>query len=267
MMKTDCEDMSRNQVMSRAGKGRKGPLWSFRGGCGPCFGLLAGGTDFCCMIPSVTLCLCYNGICSVLNAFHLFLPPQTSNSRQLNDKFCIYHCCTGQSINGNVVQKETQEPLWEPNLRPQDPVTELDRSGLQRAHILRPHSLISNTLFLNNHTVLRSWIHGPFNWFALYFRLYVLVSAGLVKTYSTQIPLGPEACGLILPLLCRVLSLIPADRFVSGRRPKLCQDCFQAMCEWISFPGHALTSLAQLAYGLKVSHSILAVWDPQTPHW
>lgn len=32
MMKTDCRDMSRNIVTSRAGKGKKGPLWSPQSG-------------------------------------------------------------------------------------------------------------------------------------------------------------------------------------------------------------------------------------------
>lgn len=58
---------------------------------------------------------------------------------------------------------------------------------------------------------------------------------------------GPEAWWCTLPLLCRVLPLVPAGRFLSGRRPELCQGCFQAIYGWILFPSPALSSLAQLA--------------------
>lgn len=63
-----------------------------------------------------------------------------------------------RALMGLHFKKKPGNHFGNPILRPHDPVTELDRSGLQRTHILRLHSQISKVLSLNNHTVLWSWV-------------------------------------------------------------------------------------------------------------
>lgn len=47
-------------------------------------------------------------------------------------------------------KKKPRSRFGNPTLRPQDLVPEQDRSGLQRVHIVRPHSQISKALSLKN---------------------------------------------------------------------------------------------------------------------
>lgn len=63
-----------------------------------------------------------------------------------------------RALMGLHFKKKPGNHFGNPILRPHNPVTELDRSGLQRTHILRPHSQISKVLSLNNHTILQSWV-------------------------------------------------------------------------------------------------------------
>lgn len=94
-------------------------------------------------------------------------------------------------------------------------------------------------LSVNNHTALRFSKdpgHSPLDCSPSTARLYILVSADLVATYSSpKYCRDLEACELTLPFLCKVLPFVPAGRFVIGRRPKFCLSGLFSGYVWVDF--------------------------------
>lgn len=107
--------------------------------------------------PPVTLCFCYNRV-PFFSLHSTWLSPLRSPTQDSSMTNSVHTSdALHRALMGLHFKKKPGNHFGNPILRPHDPVTELG-SGLQRTHILRPHSQISKVLSLNNHTVLQSWV-------------------------------------------------------------------------------------------------------------